>query len=622
LISRYIKQIANFRATYLLIAVNSIVFAIYGFERITSARLLDMGANFAPYSLGDEPFRLITSMFLHGHILHLIANMSALFFVGIQVEKKLGWFNFLIIYFLTGLIAGLASLNLNLFTVSVGASGAIFGIYSFLIVDTIQKNPRNKASILTNFIIYILVVSLIGIRLNFDNAAHLGGVTSGIMVGILYSKIKLSLAYGIISTIIVISLILSPVYQVVYYNAFQKFVSNDHRINSIINARSNDKALYDSIFKIKDLPGENIADFREIDFIPNQLKRDTSLVVDYLNLRLKQIEFFLKGLSMESFIYVDSINLIAYEINNLPQVKYNLNYEMEPPPERINRDTSEQLSMVKQYYDSNWFEVDQYKFDYYRIGQKDNIGNWHGRVEDYYKNGAIQMKGNFQRGLKEGIFLYYGPDSTYSSAGRYIQDNPIGKWELFHKNGRLFSEIRHKNGFAYVENLWDSLGNQMIINGTGEEIYRYSNGTINYRRNIENGLNHGFTESFYESGDLRFKEYYENGELLKGISYLNKNVNAYDRSIYTSYPVGGFDSFYKYLDRENRLSSDSIEEVVVIRFDVHSSGKIHNIRLLKRSDEKYNQFAQELLLNGPEWIPARSHGSIEINSFAEVTIRF
>ena len=548
--------------------------------------------------------------------------MFSLFYVGIQVERKIGSVNFLFAYFLTGLIAGLASLNFNLFVVSVGASGAIFGIYAILIVDTIRKNPQNKVSIVVNFIIYLVVITLLGTRLNFDNTAHIGGVVAGLLVGLSYCKYKLRLVYAIGTVIILVSFIVSPRDQVVYFNSYQNFVSTDHHINKIINAGLNDKVFYDSLYRIKDLPQETIDDFRSNDFIRSQLRKDTSLIVEYLTLRSKQIDYFLEGLSRESFIYLDSVGLMAFKISTLPQIEYNLNFNSKPSPVKIEQDTLEQLNIVRQNYDANWFKVNSFEFEYYRIGQKDSLGNWHGRIEDYFKDGSIQMKGYYHRGLKDGIFIYYGSDSTYSSAGRYFKDNRIGKWEIYHKNGHLYSEIRHESGFAYVENMWDSVGNQFVKNRNGEEIYKHPNGTISHKGNIVDGLNHGFIESFYENGDLRFKEYHENGKLIKGVSYFDKNINTYDWSVYLPYPEGGFESFYEYIERENKLKSDSIEEFVVIRFDVHYSGELYDIRFLRRYHEKYNQYAQELLLKGPKWIPARRHGLEEISSIAEVTINF
>ncbi len=614
-----IKLGQNYWVTCLLILLNLIIFFYYGLFATNTLELLQLGGNFAPYALSDEPGRLVSSMFLHGGVIHLIANMYGLFYVGTQLEKNIGPINLLVLYLLTGLLAGIASINFNLFIVSVGASGAIFGIYGFLIVDTIRKNPTNKASIITNFIFYLLFMTIIGSKLNFDNAAHLGGALSGILIGLLYKKVSPAYLFSFVFGITIIIYLVSPRYQVAYFNAYQKHIDADSRLNGIFNESLNDKDFYDSLSRVSDLPDNVKSHFLSIEYLPNRLTKDTTLIFRYLDLQSKQIEYFLTGLSKESFIYLDSIGLIQNSIRALPEVKYNLNFNV---ADTNNKDSLDQPAIKRQYYDSNWFETDSYNFKYFRYGQVDTLGNWHGRVEDYYKDGTIQMKGAYTRGLRDGIFIYYTQDSTYESAGRYSQDNPVGKWETYHANRQLHTEIRHIDGFSRIQNLWDSSGHQMVTDGMGEEVYTYPNGSVKFKRTIVEGLNHGFIESYYEDGSLRYKEYYENGKLIKGISYFDNSENIYDASVYFPYPSGGYDAFYNYLSKENGLSSESVDGEVTIRFSVHETSKIFDIRVLKSFKPKYDNYAKKLLLDGPPWIPARSHGLFEITSTAEITVRF
>ena len=271
--------------------------------------LLSLGANFPPYSLEEEPFRLVTSMFLHGHLLHLLANMYSLFFLGTQLEQRIGSVSYLIVYFITGLFAGVASINFNLFLVSVGASGAIFGVYGFLLVQSIRENPRIRFSIIANFVIYILVVSAIGSQLHFDNAGHFGGVIAGLLMGLAYGKIPDMLLFAGSTTLMLASFLLSPRDQVDYFNSYQKFIAADSRISKIMNAPLSDADFYDSLNRVKNLPQETIDDFRNLAHVSHKLKRDTTLIVDYLTLKSSQIDYFLLGLSRESFIYLDSIRV-------------------------------------------------------------------------------------------------------------------------------------------------------------------------------------------------------------------------------------------------------------------------------------------------------------------------
>ena len=101
---------------------------------ISAISFIRNGGNFAPFTLDKEGYRLFSSMFLHGNIFHLVMNAYSLFFLGCLIEKEFGKLRFLDLYFISGILAGLSSLVFNLFVVSVGASGAIFGLYGYFII--------------------------------------------------------------------------------------------------------------------------------------------------------------------------------------------------------------------------------------------------------------------------------------------------------------------------------------------------------------------------------------------------------------------------------------------------------------------------------------------------------
>jgi rhomboid protease GluP len=95
-----------------------------GFISFKSQDLLNWGANYRPYITDGQWWRLLTSVFLHGGIMHLVANMYGLLFIGIFLEPLLGKTRYAIFYLLTGILASCASIWWHDATVSVGASGA------------------------------------------------------------------------------------------------------------------------------------------------------------------------------------------------------------------------------------------------------------------------------------------------------------------------------------------------------------------------------------------------------------------------------------------------------------------------------------------------------------------
>lgn len=168
----------------------AMVFAGLGFISFNGQDLLNWGANFRPSTIYGEWWRLLTNTFLHGGLMHLLSNMFGLLFVGTFVEPILGRTRYLIIYLVTGILASCASIWWYEATVSIGASGAIFGLYGLflgLLLTKVFPPDFSKAFLITTliFVGYNLLMGLTG---GIDNAAHIGGLLSGFIIGIIISK--------------------------------------------------------------------------------------------------------------------------------------------------------------------------------------------------------------------------------------------------------------------------------------------------------------------------------------------------------------------------------------------------------------------------------------------------
>jgi rhomboid protease GluP len=188
----------GFYITPIIIDINLAVFIVMafaglGFISFHAVDLLKYGANFRPYVNKGEYWRLLTNIFLHGGIMHILFNMYGLLFVGIFLEPIMGRAKYAFAYQGTGIAASLASIWWHPATISVGASGAIFGMYGiFLALLTTNIFPKEfKKSFLIStsiFVVYNLVFGLTG---GIDNAAHIGGLLSGLLCGYaMYPAIK------------------------------------------------------------------------------------------------------------------------------------------------------------------------------------------------------------------------------------------------------------------------------------------------------------------------------------------------------------------------------------------------------------------------------------------------
>lgn len=189
------------RATAILILLNIIVFVIMVFSGLnfvspTPKELLEIGGNRRMEVLNGDYWRLITSIFIHGGVIHLFMNLIGLFIGGILLEGIIGKTKLFLSFLICGTFASLASILWHENTVSVGASGAIFGLYGLILAFTVFKiysnNMRGIAWMLLG--LYAGVSLLLGFLGGIDNAAHFGGLISGFVIGIiliLFDKDKL-----------------------------------------------------------------------------------------------------------------------------------------------------------------------------------------------------------------------------------------------------------------------------------------------------------------------------------------------------------------------------------------------------------------------------------------------
>lgn len=180
-------------AVYALMAVNIGVFVLMGIVSRGSddpMTLIAFGAKTNGLLRSGEWFRLITPIFIHAGLLHLLLNSYALWMVGTQVEKLYGSARFLAIYLLSG-IGGVAGSYFGQTFLpkpsdapSVGASGAIFGLFGVLAVFGFRYRREMPPAIrraMTAGVLPVIVINLfIGASIPFiDNSAHIGGLLTG-----------------------------------------------------------------------------------------------------------------------------------------------------------------------------------------------------------------------------------------------------------------------------------------------------------------------------------------------------------------------------------------------------------------------------------------------------------
>lgn len=155
-----------------------------------SARYLaSIGGLFGPLVvLEGEIWRLVSAMFLHGGIEHILMNMLSLFIVGRSVEMIFSKTSYLIIYFISAFVGSLLSIYFHPVTVGIGASGAIFGLFGALTGFVLVHRKRMQGEFMEFMKSFgILLLLNLGIGLAFpsvDLSAHIGGLIAGIIGGV------------------------------------------------------------------------------------------------------------------------------------------------------------------------------------------------------------------------------------------------------------------------------------------------------------------------------------------------------------------------------------------------------------------------------------------------------
>lgn len=192
--------------TYTLIAINIFVFLfelLYGINETAY-----YGANIAEYIRDGEFYRLITSAFMHAGIVHLMCNMYCLYIIGPQLESFFGKIKFLIIYLVSAITGNLMSM---LFTsgASVGASGAIFGLFGAMLYFGYHYRVYLGNVMKSQLLPLIIMNLLLGFMISgIDNAAHIGGLIGGTLItialGVKYHSTTFEKINGWIVTIIYI----------------------------------------------------------------------------------------------------------------------------------------------------------------------------------------------------------------------------------------------------------------------------------------------------------------------------------------------------------------------------------------------------------------------------------
>jgi rhomboid protease GluP len=288
--------------------------------------LLNWGANWKPATLDGEWWRLLTCCFLHIGVLHMVMNMYALVYIGRMLEPRLGTKRFVAAYFLTGIAASVISLWWHDNTISAGASGAIFGLYgvflAMLTTNLIEKSER--MSMLSSVGFFVAYNLFYGLKGGVDNAAHIGGLLSGLIIGYsFYPSLKKNDEPSLIKSISLVSILVLGISFFVCYSLPNDIATYNSRIEEFVELEKEALKVFQMpertpkgqlLMAIKDKGIGNweksitlLDEINTLDLPPEYHKR-MGMLIEYCHLRIGSYNLIYKQVAENTEQYKDSLN--------------------------------------------------------------------------------------------------------------------------------------------------------------------------------------------------------------------------------------------------------------------------------------------------------------------------
>lgn len=329
--------LGGYYVTYTLIGLNLLIFVAMLFGGVsiispTGEDILNWGGNMRAYTASGEWWRLISCVFVHIGIIHLLFNMYALYSVGIYLEPIIGRWRFLAAYLSTGVLASVTSLWWSADRVSAGASGAIFGMYGFFLalLTTNYLDKEARQGMLKSILVFVVFNLVYGLKAGIDNAAHVGGLLSGFVFGYIFylmerkGKTSLFMAAAAAITLLVTIPVLKDKnddsakftkvwdrFAVLEEKALQPLKDRD-KLSSADFIQKAERISMPAFMEIKTM----LAETQNYNLPPAAMDR-RNLLQQYTNLRIEHTQLWIKAEKEQNGTYYRQMESITKEIEKI-----------------------------------------------------------------------------------------------------------------------------------------------------------------------------------------------------------------------------------------------------------------------------------------------------------------
>jgi len=187
------KHCKEYMPTFMLSLANIVVYAYTAFRSnnvfVMDDKVMLLYGQFNFLVFNGWYWQLFTSMFVHLNLLHLLGNLFFLLIFGLRAEEVFNLWEYLTVYFLSGLTGNLLTLLLGPWTVSVGASGSIFGMFGAVVMYLRMSFGQ---SIMGGLMLSFLLLLMTGGNEQVNILGHFGGLITGLFIGYLLAKSRIN----------------------------------------------------------------------------------------------------------------------------------------------------------------------------------------------------------------------------------------------------------------------------------------------------------------------------------------------------------------------------------------------------------------------------------------------
>lgn len=267
------------------------------------------------------------------------------------------------------------------------------------------------------------------------------------------------------------------------------------------------------------------------------------------------------------------------------------------------------------YFDQQWEITEKTAATYYRPTNVINRKSPTGYLRDYYMSGQLYREGRFLKGNKSGLFRLFHPNGQLASEGHYRKGQKDGTWKNFYENGSPRDVLIYEDGQAFVEQHWNDEGTLILNQGNGPYSTQITEAgkRIRLEGQYSNYLKAGIWKGFTPDGQLYFEEEYDDGRLIRGVSYHDdgKSYHYFKERTLPS-PEKGMKHFYDYV--LNRISypvkalKNNTQGQVLLAFVIDEAGNLVDTRVVHSPDPLLSEATKKAAQTYDNWLPGKIRG--------------